>query len=195
MLGTMNMLRCNEKEGLVYETGWQNEGVWNYFGSFYAHAWLWLGDGEKAAKTMIAMANHASPTLVWREEQPLKTSTSRQMTGDMPHNWASAEFVRMVRNFIVFERGNELHLFEAVPPTWTKPGMVTALKDVVTEFGKITVSLEIAGDGASAKINASLESNGTPAPAKILVHMQGISGKNETVELPGVFPVDKTIGL
>ncbi len=25
--GTMNMLKCNECEGLVYETGWQDKGV------------------------------------------------------------------------------------------------------------------------------------------------------------------------
>ena len=79
MLGTMNMLRCHEREGLVYETGWQDQGVWNYFGSFYAHAWLWLGDDMKAAQTMYAMANHASPTLVWREEQPVKTVKSREV--------------------------------------------------------------------------------------------------------------------
>jgi hypothetical protein len=27
----MNMLKCSEREGLVYETGWQDKGVWNYF--------------------------------------------------------------------------------------------------------------------------------------------------------------------
>ena len=84
---------------------------------------------------MYAMANHASPTLVWREEQPVKSVKSRQMTGDMPHNWASAEFIRMIRHFIALERGQELHLFEGLPPTWIKPGMRTSLKGVYTEFG------------------------------------------------------------
>ena len=35
--------------GQVFDTGWLKNGIWTYFGSFYGHAWLWLGDGAKAA--------------------------------------------------------------------------------------------------------------------------------------------------
>ena len=67
--GNMAMLRAAECEGLVRDTGWVANGLWNYFASFYAHAWLWLGDGRKAAQTLYAFANHASPLLCWIEEQ------------------------------------------------------------------------------------------------------------------------------
>ena len=40
----------------------------------------------------------------------------------MPHNWASGEFIRMVRHMLILERGGELHLLEALPKAWTKPG-------------------------------------------------------------------------
>jgi GH15 family glucan-1,4-alpha-glucosidase len=195
MIGTMNMLKCNEREGLVYETGWQNKGIWNYFGSFYAHAWLWLGDGQKAAKIMYAMANHASLTLVWREEQPVKSLNSREITGDMPHNWASAEFIRMMRNFIVLERGEELHLFEGVPPTWTKPGMKTALKGIYTEFGILDVDLTVSMDGKKAVVNLNLDSTNHKPPSSVVLHLDALKGTGKKIIPKPEFPITETIAL
>ena len=86
---TMAMLKATEHEGMVYGTGWDASGIWNYFASFYGHAWLWQGNGQKAAEILYAFANHAAPTCVWREEQSLLGEKFRKV-GDMPHNWASA---------------------------------------------------------------------------------------------------------
>jgi len=83
--GTMAMLEATEREGMVYGTGWDATGIWNYFASFYGHAWLWQGNGRKAAEVLYAYANHAAPTLVWREEQSLKGEKFKKV-GDMPHN-------------------------------------------------------------------------------------------------------------
>ena len=69
---TLAMLEATEREGMVYGTGWDAAGIWTYFASFYGHAWLWQGNGRKAAQILYAYANHAAPTLVWREEQSLK---------------------------------------------------------------------------------------------------------------------------
>ena len=46
---------------MVTTTGWLTGGIWNYFASFYGHALLWQGDGQKAAEVLYAFANHASP--------------------------------------------------------------------------------------------------------------------------------------
>ena len=70
--GNMAMLAATEREGMVYGTGWDATGIWNYFASFYGHAWLWQGNGRKAAEVLYAFANHASPMLDWREEQSLQ---------------------------------------------------------------------------------------------------------------------------
>ena len=195
MLGTMNMLRCHEREGLVYETGWQDQGVWNYFGSFYAHAWLWLGDDMKAAQTMYAMANHASHTLVWREEQPVKTVKSRQVTGDMPHNWASAEFIRMIRHFIALERGPELHLFEGLPPTWLKPGMRTAIKGIYTDYGILDAELAISADGKKATVSMNLNPANHQPPSSVVIHLNTPGGKEKVINIKPVFPFNKTFSL
>ena len=114
MAGNMAMLEATEREGMVYGTGWDATGIWNYFASFYGHAWLWQGNGRKAAEMLYAFANHAAPVLDWREEQSLKGKPYKKV-GDMPHNWASAEFIRLTVHLLELDRGDELHLLEGLP--------------------------------------------------------------------------------
>ena len=62
--GNMAMLQATEREGMVYGTGWMPDGIWGYFGSFYGHAWLWLGDGQKAARNALCLRQSA-PRRCW----------------------------------------------------------------------------------------------------------------------------------
>ena len=179
--GNMAMLRATECEGLVRDTGWVANGLWNYFASFYAHAWLWLGDGRKAAQTLYAFANHASPLLCWIEEQ-MPVGEGPAVCGDMPHNWASAEFIRLVRHLLVLERGDELHLFEGLPREWLRPGKSVRIRDVLTEFGPISLELCVAADGSKAHL--TLDPPHRDPPKRILLHLDGWAGKGGTTELP-----------
>ncbi|MCX6923402.1 MAG: hypothetical protein NT154_09375, partial [Verrucomicrobia bacterium] len=127
-------------------TGWDATGIWNYFASFYGHAWLWQGNGRKAAQILYAYANHAAPTLVWREEQSLKGEKFKKV-GDMPHNWASAEFIRLTIHLLALDRGDELHLLEGFPRAWAGPGMITRLNGVATPFGPLDLTVQADKDG------------------------------------------------
>ena len=182
MLGTMSMLDATEKEGLIYGTGWQADGIWNYAGSFYAHAHLWLGHGRKAAATLYAFGNHASPLLCWREEQNLKGQKG-EYTGDMPHNWASAEFIRLVRHSMILERGNELHLLEGLPTSWTKAGCKTRLTQIPTSFGPVSVALEVAQTGESARLVC--EPPQRDSVSRIVVHLENFDRPVRSVKLAG----------
>ena len=168
--GTMAMLEATRREGMVYGTGWNATGIWTYFASFYGHAWLWLGDGQKAAAALYAFANHAAPILAWREEQSLVGEPYRQV-GDMPHNWASAEFIRLTTHLLELDRGTELHLLEGLPEAWTRPGMRTALDRIATPFGPLTMELRISADGHSA--NLTVEPLPDHSCGKMVVHSPG----------------------
>ncbi len=190
--GNMAMLRAVELEGLVQDTGWLKNGLWNYFGSFYAHAWLWLGEGDKAARTLVAFANHTSPLLVWREEQ-MPVGQGAAFVGDMPHNWASAEFIRLVRHCLALERGGELHLFEGLPAAWVHPGAVLQMRDIQTDFGPLTLSLRVSGDGRTATLR--LRPPRRSPPARLLVHLDHWSGQTGTLALPTQGPVVRQFTL
>jgi hypothetical protein len=190
--GNMAMLRAVECQDLVLDTGWLKDGIWTYFAGFYGNAWLWLGEGQKAARTLYAFANHASPLLCWREEH-MPNGKGNGVVGDMPHNWASAEFIRLTRHCLALERGNELHLFEGFPAQWAQPGAVTKLKDIATEFGPLTLEFRVAKDGKSAELK--LASNWCTAPDKIVWHLDGWSGQPGVMELPVKGPVKREIRL
>jgi len=177
--GNMAMLEATEREGMVYGTGWDKTGLWNYFASFYGHAWLWQGNGRKAAQSLYAFANHAAPILVWREEQSLKGEPFKKV-GDMPHNWASAEFIRLAVHMIALDRDNELHLFEGLPKEWVRPGMTTALNGIATPFGKLYLTLKADDTG-------SLQ--------KIVVHLDHWSADKKVLSFPADTPIDTTIKL
>jgi hypothetical protein len=178
--GNMAMLRAAEVEGLVRDTGWVANGVWNYFASFYGHGWLWTGQGRKAAQTLYDFANHASPLLAWREEH-MPQGEGDAVCGDMPHNWASAEFIRLVRDLLILERGDELHLFEGLPPTWIGPGKVVRVRGAVTEFGPMSLEFQVSSDGSKALL--TLDPPQRDSPKRIVIHQSAWSGTPDTLEL------------
>jgi hypothetical protein len=186
---TLAMLEATEREGMVYGTGWDATGIWNYFASFYGHAWLWQGNGRKAAQILYAFANHASPTGVWREEQSLIGEKFRKV-GDMPHNWASAEFIRLTLHLLALDRGDEMHLLEGFPPEWAGPGMITQLNGVATPFGSLDMTVRADQDGRTA----TLEVKPLAANCKaVVVHLPGGGCKQISAQQGGAvtFPVDR----
>jgi hypothetical protein len=178
---TMAMLEATERESMVYGTGWDATGIWNYFASFYGHAWLWQGNGGKAAKTLYAFASHAAPTLVWREEQSLSGAPFKKV-GDMPHNWASAEFIRLTIHLLALDRGNELHLLEGFPPEWAGPGMITRLNGVATPFGPLDLIVQVDQAGMTAMLKIKPLADNCQA---VIVHLPGGTTRRIPVQQGG----------
>ncbi|MBQ7180044.1 MAG: hypothetical protein IJR87_01980 [Bacteroidaceae bacterium] len=180
-VGTMRMLDCTLQEGMVMGTGWIIDGIWNYFASFYGHAWLWNGEGDKAANALYAFANHASPLYNWREEHNPR-DMHPSYVGDMPHNWASAEFIRLACHLLQIDRGTELHLLEGVPQEWLGAGMETSLKEIATPFGPLTMSLSVDQDGEWADLTVEPLSKNCTA---IVVHtgQWGRTGNKNIIKL------------
>lgn len=139
----------DDEEGIPYGTGWRpDQSLYGYCSVRFAQLMAAAGLSDKAIDYLYAYANHASPSRVWREEQPLKAKHSSEICGDMPHNWASVEFIRLVRNLVLLERNEGLRLFPALPSQW----LPTATESLVfeqtpTKFGKIDLRLELRSDG------------------------------------------------
>jgi hypothetical protein len=190
MQGTVAMLDANQREGLIFGTGWDPAGIWNYAGSFYGHAHLWLWHGRKAAATFYAFGNHACPLLCWREEQN-PVGEAEKYVGDMPHNWASAEFIRMVRHMLVLERGRELHFLGGMPSVWSRAGAVIRLADVPTSFGPVSLSVRVAEDGQSALVRIMLAER--ERVEKVVVHVEHFERPVRSVRKDGEEVLDKTV--
>ena len=90
--------------------------------------------------------------------------------GDMPHNWASAEFIRMIRHALVLERGGTLHLLEGMPRAWTRPGCEIRLEKIPTSFGEMSLGLLVHKEGDSAELNVRLPRR--EPPERVHVHLE-----------------------
>jgi hypothetical protein len=192
-IGTMDMLRDHREEGIVLNTGWMRQGLWTYFSSFYGHALLWLGKTAEVPQVLYDFANHSSPTLDWREEQKPQGKGYSEI-GDMPHNWASAEFIRLVVHMIEIDKGGDLHLFEGLPTQWLQPGKQVALHGIRTPFGPVDLSLIVNSTGDAAELKLQFTEPGH-LPGKVVVHKENWTAGGGVVEVAGAAAMEMAIQL
>ena len=69
--------------------------------------------------------------------------------------------------------------------------MVTQLNGVLTPFGPLHLELRIAADGKSARLR--IKHLKGPLPERIVLHLAGLTGQDQTVELPTDRDIEKTI--
>jgi hypothetical protein len=144
--GHIALLQSCTQEDVPTETGWLwHDSLWTYNASFAAHVYLWAGLRDWAHRTFTGFLNHASPLYCWREEQPLQHALAGQDWGDMPHNWASAEFVRYLRHMFALEDGKSLRLLNGITAAELIPTAHYSLQNSPTRFGRISLELEPAG--------------------------------------------------
>ena len=191
----------DDAQGIPECTGWRSDqSLFPYSALLYAKNLLERGHGEKAIDYLYAFCNHAAPSRVWREEQPLRDSTCAEACGDMPHNWASSLLINTVRYYLVNERRKNLDLLWGLPDEWLpNDGNILVLGDTPTRFGRI--SLRIASEG-NGKYKITYErKDGNQVPEALTLRWKGKicdadcavgQGKNYFYSLP---PQNKTITL
>jgi hypothetical protein len=137
----------DDAQGLPENVGWMHDqGIFTYAGAIYGQLFLYAGHPEKAVDYLYAFANHAAPSRVWREEQALRESHSAEFTGDMPHNWASVEFIRLVRALVVTEHCGDLELLRGLPDEWLpEEGDPLVLESTPTRYGHVDLRLSTPG--------------------------------------------------
>ena len=128
---------------MVYGTGWDATGIWNYFASFYGHAWLWQGNGQQGGGRALRLCQPRRAACWTGAKSSRCSGEPYKKVGDMPHNWASAEFIRLTVHLLALDRGDELHLLEGMPAQWLGPGMVTRLNGIATPFGPLYLTVQV----------------------------------------------------
>lgn len=167
--------QLDDRQGIPEGMGWLlDRSVWPYGGAFAAQVWLYAGHPGKAVDYLYAFANHAAPTRVWREEQSLDFTGHGHANGDMPHNWASAEFIHLVRNLLVVEREDTLELLSGLPPAWCRPGSRNYLEKTPTRFGPVTVDCRI-NQRDEGHITVTMDSNWKLKPTDIRLKLPSVA--------------------
>jgi hypothetical protein len=174
----------------VWNGGFEHNSAWNAFGPYLtlqlAHAYLYLGDIDKMevllswsvfnaafAKDHVAQPSVKQIVLgAWNEQHcyPVASGFTNipnrpWYMGDIPHGWACAEFLLLLREMLFFEcdEDNDPHLYLAagVLPKWMEDGEVISVRDAPTIFG-VPFGFTLALDKTNQKLILEI-SEGLPA--------------------------------
>jgi len=186
--GTMALLKSNEVQGLVLDSGWLKGGVWPGFATLRGLAHLWKGDIQEAHRLLYTFVNHASPTYVWIEEQ-LPKDKGIKTAGDCPHTNTNSQVIRFVRYLLALERGHKIELLRGLPEHWIYPGAQIKLNNLPTEFGQLTLNLEIDQSGNSGSISVITQKTQEKREIQLyLGHLRNLGFKQKNgSELPIVW--------
>ena len=166
--GTLNRVRKNYAEGIMtYRHGMH---LHQYITANLIEQYMVMGDSYTALKDFYHLLLHSGSTHEGFENL-VKPWADRQVDPECPspHGWAAAKIVFLIRNLLIHEYGGEagmnpnerdLHLFSVISPEWAKPGNVISFRNVLTEMGAVSASMEV--DDISA--NIIIESNFTSKP-------------------------------
>ncbi len=72
-----------------------------------------------------------------------------------PHGWFAAEYRTIIRNMMIREQGNVLHLLSAVSPEWIGPGKQIKVLHAPTYFGHVSFELRCEPDSAEITFDAN----------------------------------------
>lgn len=128
-----------------------------------------LGEQRKVVEDLYSILAHTGSTNsgfefcipAWGSRDPGHNFT--------PHGWFANRYLSQIRNLLVREEGQEVHLASVLAPAWVKPGKQVKVTEAPTFFGSLSYTLDCRADGATL----ALASRWKPgqAPAGLVLHL------------------------
>ena len=159
--------------GIPVHTGWMADGMWVAITlDNVAETHLARGNGDPAAKYLYATLNHGTPLYTWCEERGQEPHTTKT-SGDRQHLWTPVAVVRAIRDCLVMEQGDGLHLALGTERTWLADGRPVGIADAPTHFGRVSYQLHY--DPAAGKVTgeATFAKDSTAKWAVLHVRLPG----------------------
>jgi hypothetical protein len=130
---------------------------------------LVLGDGDAAIRYLYSSLNHATPLYTWCEERGLEPGT-KKTSGDRQHLWTPVAVVRLLRDAMVMEQGDRLHLGLGTARSWLQDGKTVGVREAPTHFG--TVTYRIDSDLGHQALHAEVHPVWRRAPREVVLHLR-----------------------
>jgi hypothetical protein len=126
------------------------------------------GEQEQAMREFYALLLHTSSTHAGFE-YAIRPWGNRDFLGNLsPHAWFSADYRNLMRNMLVREEGDKLHLLSAISPEWVGAGKTIKVTGAPSTFG--TMDFALTSTSADSAV-LSLKSAFPHPPAEIIVHV------------------------
>jgi len=178
---TLDLIREFSREDEYTYAGFFHSILWTYMTVDWAMCYLLRDDIVNFHKLFDGYVAHASPTNAWIETISLAT---RVGAGDMPHGWASAQFIHLLRNSLVMEDNGNLHLCRGAKDGWWQSGM--RVDGAPTRFG--TIGFRSSGSG-NEPLGFEYTIDNRPAQSRaahIYVHLPKNMSNPTTIRINGV---------
>lgn len=149
--GTLKHIESNMSPGgLPLNTGWLPAGLWVAIAlDNLAEAHLVRDENDAVPGLFYATLNHGTPLYTYCEERAPEPGAT-QCTGDRQHLWTPVAIVRALRDMLVMEDGEGLHLARATDRRWLASGLPVGIDKASTHYG--VVSWEMRYDAASGAV-------------------------------------------
>jgi hypothetical protein len=164
------------------------EGIMTYANGEFLHHYLTIkntmtevirGDQEQALKEFYALLLHTSSTHAGFEFAILPWGDRNFQDNLSPHGWFGAEYRTLLRNMLVREEGDQLHLLSVVSPQWVGKGKTISVTNAPTRFGTVGFKFEQIGEDEAV---LHLDLHFTRTPSKIVLHQPWfVEGQTATV--------------
>lgn len=153
--------------GIPVNTGWLTNGMWVAITlDNVAEVHLQRGNGDAAARYLYATLNHGTPLYTWCEERGQEAGSAK-CTGDRQHLWTPVAVIRALRDMMVMENGNDLHLALGTAREWLASGKPVGISAAPTHFGPVSYQMRF--DATASRVSGEVTfSNRTPAASAVL---------------------------
>ena len=133
--------------GIPVNTGWLKDGLWVAIAlDNLAEVLLFRNEGDKAVKYLYATLNHGTPLYSWCEERGQEPG-SEECTGDLQHLWTPLAVGRFIRDALVMEDGDTLHVAHGTARQWLGSGKPIGVKKYGDTFWSGHIRINLPGKG------------------------------------------------
>jgi hypothetical protein len=174
---TLNRIhRQHYREGILGYRNRRGANMHGYVGYNMVYQYTARGEQAAALVDLYQLLLHCGPAHEIWEQGPRSWTNRDPDEWTAPHAWAAARMALAIRNMLVLEKGGragldpgqrDLHLFSVTSPAWVIPGKQVAIRNAVTEMGKISAAMRFAPAGASVTIQAEWHH----PPRNLVVHV------------------------
>ena len=169
---TLNREKPSFIEGTIRWRGGNRDAIHPYLSTYITQSEIIRGEVEQAVDHFYHFLCHSSATNAFPEGVYWKTRTAWNNT--LPHQWAAAQYLLLLRNMLLREERSTLHFLSAVPSGWLAPGKKIVFRKAPTRLGLVSFSLKCNEGGL--KFDLSLDRD--CKAEELLLHLPpGLKGR------------------
>ena len=183
------------REGLM--TYSNASALHHYLTTYLTQTHVIRGEQELALRDLYALLVHTSSTHAGFEWSIRPWSNRDPGRNFPPHGWFAVRYIALLRNMLVREQGDDLHLFSVLSPHWIEEGQEVRIESAPTDFGTVSAQLRFHNEGARLELTTRLHT----VPKRCFVHIpwfchvDGATQDNRQLTLDkGAVAIDPTGG-